>query len=72
MALQLTSRTVERAAVITNVEIHMTVSQPTESDAAEPERIVVEQPSHPWASISGLLENHPLRDRYLEALKVTE
>ena len=28
--------------------------------------------NHPLASVSGLLENHPLRDEYLEALGITE
>lgn len=27
---------------------------------------------HPLASISGMLETHPLRDEYLEALGITE
>lgn len=28
--------------------------------------------NHPFAPVSGLLENHPLRDEYLEALGITE
>ena len=28
--------------------------------------------NHPLASVSGILEDHPLRDEYLEALKRTE
>ena len=28
--------------------------------------------NHPLASVSGLLEGHPLRDEYLEALRITE
>ena len=28
--------------------------------------------NHPLASVSGLLEDHPLRDEYLEALRRTE
>lgn len=28
--------------------------------------------NHPLASVSGLLEEHPLRDEYLEVLRMTE
>jgi hypothetical protein len=28
--------------------------------------------NHPLAPVSGLLENHPLRDEYLDALGITE
>jgi hypothetical protein len=44
---------------------------PTASDTVSATENV-ETKTHPLASISGLLERHPLRDEYLEALGITE
>lgn len=49
---------------------------PTQADTTNAATATVRQTAlyhnHPLASVSGLLEDHPLRDEYLEALRITE
>ncbi len=67
MALQLISKTT--SPVGAGVDIQITWKWPTENTAAKSETVEV---GHLFADISGLLEDHPLRDEYLEALGITE
>ena len=52
-------------------EVNPPLAKTASANSARVEQTALYE-NHPFASISGLLENHPLRDEYLEALEITE
>ena len=73
MALELTSDTDSTRIIRAGVTVEIVTRKlRTENKTTKSDTVEVRPVEHSFAAISGLLEHHPLRDEYLEALGITE